>query len=84
MNTESKIDKSIEMCHRKDILNHSCYFLFVIHWNNIIIEDINTLNNKKIIKFLSKLNCKKNIYLVIQLIKKLWKNLIILEQDMII
>lgn len=59
LNTESKIDKSIEMCHRRDILNHSCYFLFVIYWNNIIIEDINTLNNKKIIKFLSKLNCKK-------------------------
>ena len=59
LNKESKIDKSIEMCHRKDILNHSFYFLFMIHWNNIIIEDINTVNNKKIIQFLSELNCKK-------------------------
>ena len=47
------------MYYRRDILNHSCYFLFVIHWNYIIIEDINTLNDTKIIKFLSKLNCKK-------------------------
>ena len=59
LNKESKNDKSIEMCHRKDILNHSCYFLFMIHWNNIIIEDINTVSNKKIIQFLSELNCKK-------------------------
>lgn len=59
LSNESKIDKSIEICHKKDILNDSCYYLFTIYWNNIIFEDINEIKNKNIIKFLSKLNCKK-------------------------
>lgn len=57
-NENSMLDKSIEICHRKDILNHSCYFFFVIYWNNIIFDNINTVTNNKLLEFLPYLQCK--------------------------
>jgi hypothetical protein len=57
-NENSMLDKSIEICHRKDILNHSCYFFFVIYWNNIVFDNINTITNNKILSFVPYLQCK--------------------------
>jgi hypothetical protein len=56
-------EKSIELCYKKDILNSSCFYFFAIYWNNIIFENINSINNNKIIELLSQLECKKKYLL---------------------